>query len=144
MLRWGVAAVILIIAVAGIVWWLLGAGKGVIASPAPIFAPQGQLVPQFPKGLILDNNTVINGSYAVNYSSSTDQYTAIYDSSSTMATLYGDYQSYLPLNNWTVTGSLTTHPTFNAIAASQGSDQLQIVISTQSNGSQVTITYVTK
>jgi hypothetical protein len=61
-----------------------------------------------------------------------------------VSSLYKDYQTYLSQNGWTVTGSLTTHPTFDALAATQGNNQLQVVISTQGKGSQVTITYVVK
>ena len=137
-----VGVAVVVIAVIVLVMWKLK--QPASSGPVPVFAPQGQLVPQFPKDLILDSSAAISGSYSVNYSSSTNQYTATYDSSSTVATIYSDYQSYLPKNNWTVTGSLTTHPTFNAIAAAQGNNRLQIVISTQTKGSEVTITYVVK
>jgi hypothetical protein len=135
----GVVVVVIILVVWGI--WKLQP-KPQVTGPVPAFAPQGQLVPNFPKGLILDNGAIINGSYSINYSSSTNQYTAEYDSSSTVTALYNNYQSYLPQNGWTITGSLATHPTFDAIAATQNNNQLQVVISTKNKGSQVTITYV--
>jgi hypothetical protein len=141
---WSAVAVAIICCSAGVIWNITKGSKKVVVAPTPVFAPQGQLVPQFPTNLILDSNAAISGSYAINYSSITNQYTAEYDSSSTMPTLYNDYQSYLPKNGWNVTGSLTTHPTFDAIAASQGHNQLQVVISPYNKESQVTITYATE
>jgi ABC-type multidrug transport system permease subunit len=112
--------------------------------PTPVIAPQGQLVPQFPKSLILDSAAAISGSYSIGYSSSINQYTAEYDSSSTVTSLYNQYKTYLLQNGWTITGTLTSHPTFDVIGASQGANQLQVVISTQGKGSEVTVTYVVK
>lgn len=139
-----VGVVVVAVAVAWWIVWKLNSTQPapLQSAPAPVFAQQGQLVPNFPKNLILDNAAVISGSYSINYSSSTNQYTAEYNSSSSMASLYAQYKQYLPANGWTITGTLTTHPTFNVIAASQGNDQLQIVVNTKSKGSQVTITYV--
>ena len=144
-----VGVVVVVIAIAGWMVWHFEqkTAPPVASGPVPVFAPKGQLIPNFPKDLIIDSSAAISGSYSLNYSSSTNQYTAEYTSSSTVTSLYKSYQSYLPKNGWTVTGSLTTHPTFNAIAAVQGNNQLQIVISTQggqNKGSQVTITYVVK
>ena len=138
---WVGVAILVIVVIAWVIW---RPQEKVASGPSPVFAPQGQLVPQFPKDLILDTNAAISGSYAINYSSSTNQYTAEYDSSSTVTSLYKDYQSYLSTNNWVVIGSLTTHPTFDAIAATQGNNQLQVVISAENKGSQVTITYMVK
>ena len=139
-----VGVVVVAAAVAGWAVWASSPKQPVASQsgPAPVFAPQGQLVPEFPKGLILDSTAAISGSYSINYASSTNQYTAEYNSSSSMASLYAQYKQYLPANGWTITGTLTTHPTFNVIAASQGNNQLQVVVNTQSKGSQVTITYV--
>jgi hypothetical protein len=137
-----VGAAIIVVALAVWAIWKFTSHAPVATGPVPVFAPQGQLVPNFPKDLILDSNAAISGSYSVSYSTSTNQYTAEYDSSSTVTALYKQYSSYLPQNGWTVTGALTTHPTFDVIAATEGSDQLQVVISTQSGGSQVTISYV--
>ena len=136
---WVGVAILVIVVIAWVIWRPQEKGA---SGPSPVFAPQGQLVPQFPKDLILDTNAAISGSYAINYSSSTNQYTAEYDSSSTVTSLFGAYQSYLPANGWTLTGSLTTHPTFDVLSATQDNNQLQVVISTEAKGSQATITYV--
>jgi hypothetical protein len=141
---WVGVAIVVIAIIAGVVMWIQKPKTKTATGPVPVFAPQGQLVSNFPKDLIIDANATISGSYSINYSTSTNQYTAEYDSSSTVSSLYKDYQTYLSQNGWTVTGSLTTHPTFDALAATQGNNQLQVVISTQGKGSQVTITYVVK
>jgi hypothetical protein len=58
-----------------------------------------------------------------------------------MKSLFGDYQTYLPQNGWTVIGSDATHSMFSEISANQGTNQLQVVISQVGKGSQVTISY---
>lgn len=138
----GVAVVVIVI----IVWavWNVGMHQQASSGPVPVYAPQGQLVAQFPKGLIVDSAATISGSYSIAYATSTNQYTAEYDSSSTMAALYKQYQTYLPANGWTITGTLTTHPTYEAIAAAQNGAQLQVVIESENEGSQVTVTYLVK
>jgi hypothetical protein len=135
-----VGVLVVVLAVVLVFAWK-PASKQAPSGPVPVYAPQGQLVPQFPASLILDSNAAISGSYSINYSSSTNQYTAEYDSSSTMADLFAKYQAYLPQNNWTVIGTITTHPTFEEISATQGVDQLQIVIGVEGKGSQVIISY---
>jgi hypothetical protein len=114
------------------------------SNPVPVYAPQGQLIPEFPKNLILDNNAVISGSYSIGYASTTNQYTAQYDSSSTVSALFKEYQSFLPQNGWTINGTLTSSPYYDLIAASQSNSQLQVLINTQTAGSQVVITYLVK
>ena len=47
----------------------------------------------------------ISGSYSINYSSSTNQYTAQYDSSNTLVSLYNSYKTYFGTNGWMVTNS---------------------------------------
>lgn len=142
---WAWVGVVVVVAlVAAWIVWRPASKQAGPSAPVPIYAPQGQLVPQFPKALILDSTAAISGSYSIGYSSSTNQYTAEYDSSSTVTSLFAQYKTYLPANGWTITGTLTSHPTFDVIAASQGNDQLQVVISTAGKGSQATITYVAK
>ncbi len=140
----GVAVVVVAVAAAFI--WRPTTQKPPVGEtgPKPVYAPQGQLVPEFPKDLILDNNVVIGGSYSIGYSTTTNQYTAQFNSSSTVTALFNQYKTYLAANNWTIAGSLTTRPTFDAISASQGDNQLQVMIVKQTKGSQVTITYVVK
>jgi hypothetical protein len=136
------AIVIIIIIVASVLIWKFAPKNPAVG--VPVYAEKGQLTPQFPKDLILDKDAAINGSYAINYSPTINQYTAEYDSSSTVKALYAEYQSYLPKNGWTIVGSLTTRPTFDALSATKGNNQLQVVISTKDKGSHVTITVVVK
>lgn len=140
---WVGVVIVVVIVVVWVVWRAKPAGH-VSSNPAPVYAAQGQLVPQFPKNLILDTSAAITGSYSIGYASSTNQYTAEYNSSSTVTSLYNQYQSFLPQNGWTVNGVLTTSPSYDLISASQANSQLQVLISSQSGGSQVTITYLVK
>jgi hypothetical protein len=137
-----VGVVVVVIVVLAWILWRLTPQQQIQSVPVTTFAPRGQLVPQFPSSLVLDPSAVVSGSYAINYSSSTNQYTAQYGSSDTVTALYKNYTSYLISNGWTISGSLTTIPTLDVISAAQGSNQLQVMIATKSKGSQVTITYV--
>lgn len=136
---WVGGAIVVIAVVAGAVWHFYA--KQAVTGPVAVHAPAGQLISGFPVALILDGAQVSN-SYSINYSTSTNQYTAEYYSSSTVTTLYKDYQSYLPKNNWIETNVATATSMFGAIAASQGDNRLQVVISAQHGESQVTITYI--
>ncbi len=78
--------------------------------PAPVYAPQGQMIAGFPTGLILDHNVKATNSYAINYSSSTNLYVVQWDSSSSVAALYNAYLAYLPANGWTITNRFTDRP----------------------------------
>jgi hypothetical protein len=113
-------------------------------APAPVYAPQGQLTPQFPKQLILDTSAAVNGSYSIGYSSSTNQYTAEFNSSSSMATEYASYKQYFSSNGWTLTNDITKYPTSRGLYASNASADAAIGIVSVGSGSQVTISYVTK
>lgn len=144
-----VGVVVVVIAVGAWVFLRTNPGAGnpapqAAANPLPVYAPQGQLVPQFPKNLILDSNAVISGSYSIGYASTTNQYTAQYNSSSTVTSLYNEYQSFLSQNGWTINGVITTSPSYDLISASQPNSQLQVLINEQSEGSQVVITYLLK
>ena len=54
----GVAVVVIVIALA--LMWRPSVPKP--TSPVPVFAPQGQLTPNFPKELILDPQAQVNSS----------------------------------------------------------------------------------
>lgn len=136
---------VVVIVVAIIVWAVFGF-KGFETPPVPqaAFAPQGRLVPQFPTNLILDSNASVSGSYSINYSSSTNQYTAEYNSSSSMASLYSQYKQYLPANGWTITNNITANSNSRGLYAINASSDVAVGIVSQAGGSAVTITYLVK
>jgi hypothetical protein len=110
-----------------------------------VHAPTGQLITGFPKELILDDASQMNNSYSINYSSSTNQYTAEWVSSSSLASLYAKYQAYAPANGWTVMNHANL-PTLKGVYATNASTSvaMNVIITPQGKGSKVTITYVTK
>ena len=112
--------------------------------PAPVYAPQGQLTPEFPKQLILDSAAAVNQSYSIGYSSSTNQYTAQFNTSSSVATLYASYKKYLPANGWTITNDIAKYAQSRGIYASNASSDVMVAILAQGSGSQVTVTYIIK
>jgi len=141
---WVGVAVVVVAIVAWAVWQFTPKKQQQPASPVVTFAPQGQLIPQFPKELILDGAAAVSGSYSINYSTSTNQYTAEYDSSSSLVTLYNDYQEYFGDNGWTITNSSGVESTseIGAIFAATSSATVNTTIITKGNGSDVTISYV--
>jgi len=140
-----VGGVIVVIAIAGGVAWHFygGTHAPVPTGPVAVHAPTGQLIPGFPPSLILDPAAQVNNSYSINYSTSTNQYTAEWVSSSTPAALYAKYQSYTAANGWTVTNQ-ANYPTLKGIYATSasGTAAMNVIITSQGKGSQVTISYV--
>ena len=138
---WVGVAVVVIVVVLAVVWKFTPKHA---SGPVPVFAPQGQLTPNFPKGLILDNNAVIAGSYSINYSSSTNQYTAEYNSSDTVPALYKDYQTYFAANGWMVTNSssIKSASKIGVVIAATSSANVNVTLIAKGIGSQATISYV--
>jgi len=137
-----VGIVVVVMIVVAFFIWRPGAKPQVASGPVPVYAPQGQLVPQFPPSLILGTSTIVNGSYAINYTSSTNQYTVEFNSSSSMASLYTSYKQYLSANGWTITNDITKYPTSRGLYASNTSSSVTVGIAQNNKGSQVTISYV--
>jgi hypothetical protein len=137
---WVGVAVVVIVVVVVIVWKPSAKPMG----PVPVFAPQGQLVPNFPKQLILDPQAQINSSYSINYDPTTNQYTAEWTSSSSLASLYGDYQKYFGDNNWTITNQsgITGASKLAVLYAATSSASVNVTLVSQGKGSQGTISYV--
>jgi hypothetical protein len=115
-------------------------------SSTVVYAPQGQLTPQFPKDLLIGavTSTLVNSSYAINYSSSTNQYTVVFSASSSMAVLYADYTHFFITNYWQITNKITKYPTSRGLYAQNASSDVAVAIIEKGKGSEVTITYVTK
>jgi hypothetical protein len=139
---WVGVAVVVIVVVFAFVWKLKP--KPVASGPVPVFAPQGQLTPNFPKDLILDNNAAISGSYSINYSSSTNQYTAEYDSSNTLVSLYNSYKTYFGANGWMVTNSssIKSASKIGILIAATSSANVNVTLIAKGKGSEATISYV--
>ncbi len=143
MLVWvGVIAVVLGILIV-ITWKPQRQQQPAPTGPAPVFAPQGQLTPNFPTALILDPQAEINSSYSINYDASTNQYTAEWNSSSSMASLYNNYKTYFGANGWTITNNITKYSSSRGLYASNASSDVAVGIVSLGNDSQVTISYIT-
>jgi hypothetical protein len=114
-----------------------------VKSSAPVYAPQGELVAQFPKDLILDPAAAMSQSYFLGYSSRANQYTAQFDSSSSMTTLYEEYLKFLPEHGWTITNNVTAFRNSRGIAAISASSSVQVSIVAHHDGSAAAVAYVT-
>ena len=139
---WVGIVVVVIIVVVAIVW--RPSSKQPATGPTAVYAPQGQLTPNFPKELVLDPQAQIASSYSVNYDSTTNQYTAQWVSSTTLATMYGDYKTYFSSNGWAITNSsgATSTSKLGAIYASTSAANVSVTMLAQGKATQVTVTYV--
>jgi hypothetical protein len=105
----------------------------------PIFyAPSGQLVSEFPKELILDQNAVISQSYIITENKIT-QYTTIFTSGLTPAQVLDQYKAYSQKNNWQQTNE-TDSPELKGLSEQKGTEYLSIVIVPKNQGSEATVT----
>jgi len=139
-----VGIVIVVVIVVLLFVWKPTKAPTVVPPGTPVHAPQGQVVAGFPQNLILDNAAQVGNSYSVNYSSSTNQYTAAWNSSSSLTVETAAYQKYLQANGWKVTPNPVRQATIRALSASNSAAILLVNIVAQGTGSQVTVTYVTK
>jgi hypothetical protein len=110
--------------------------------PQPTYAPQGQVVAGFPQELVLDPNAKVGSSYSINYSASTNQYTAEWASSMSMASLFGKYKTYLSSNGWTITGQSGKATLDSVYATDASGDVANVVISPRATGNEVVVSYV--
>jgi hypothetical protein len=136
-----VGIIVVIIAVILFIFWKPGSWSPAnVPQGTPAYAPQGQLASGFPQNLILDTGAALQSSYSINYSTSTNQYTAQWDSSSTPQSLLSKYDAYLPANGWTITNQ-QAGPTLKSIYATDASASLNFVASVQNGVTQVVLTY---
>lgn len=143
---WICGVIVVIALVAGAAWYIYGVMGKPTTGPLAVHAPVGQLIPGFPPELILDSAAQPDNSYSINYSSSTNQYTAEWNSSSSLASLYAEYQNYAKANGWTVTNQ-ADGPTFKGIYATNASSSaaVNVVITSRTDGSsEVTVSYIMK
>jgi hypothetical protein len=141
---WIGGVVIVVALIVGVVWYFYAnTPKKVVIGPVAVHAPVGQLIAGFPKELILDNAAAVSNSYSINYSTSTNQYTVEWSSSSTIAALYAKYQAYAQANGWTITNHADTAP-FKGISATNASSTatMSVILIPQGKGSKVTISYI--
>lgn len=139
----GIAVVVLIVIV--LAWMSTSAPKpAAVSGPTPVYAPQGQLTPNFPKELILDPQAQIGSSYSVNYDATTNQYTARWISSSSILTLYNEYKTYFGNDGWMLTNSsgATNASKIGAMYAATTSAKVNVTILAKSGGAEVTVNYV--
>lgn len=145
---WIGGVIVVVVVIAGVAWHVShngGANSPSSTGPVAVHAPAGQLIAGFPPSLILDQAAQVNNSYSINYSSSTNQYTAEWISSSSLASLYAAYENYAQANNWAIVNQ-ADYPTLKGLYATNASSSAAInVIITpapQGSGSQVSISYV--
>jgi hypothetical protein len=137
-----VIVVMLVVVIGALAWWEIASQRH---GALPVFAPAGQLIAGFPKELVLDPAAQISKSYAINYSSSTNQYTANWISSSSIDDLYREYLSYFASHGWAVINSSTNTTAFRGIYAVTATEDTNIVInSSGKDGLAVTLSYVKK
>ncbi len=140
---WVGGVIVVVACIAYVVWYFSAAGNGGTIGSVTT-APPGQLVAGFPRDLILDNAAQVGNSYSIDYSSSTNQYTAEWVSSSSISSLYSAYAQYFAANGWSVVNSSTQTPTFYNLYAVTSTADANVVMGTGADGLDVTISYVKK
>jgi hypothetical protein len=136
----GVVIVLLLILV------LLGAFSGKNNQPVtqgvPTYAPQGQLVTGFPQELVLDPTAQLGGSYGINYSTSTNQYTAMWTSSKSLDDLYSAYKTYFQNNGWTISNEMTAYAGTKGLHAAKGTASAGLSVVDNGASRKISVTYV--
>ena len=142
--------VVIVVIAATVVWFLVhrhgeqvnqSGNQTTAQTGVAVFAPKGTVTSGFPMQLILDKAAAVTNSYSINYSASGNQYTAQWNSSSSMTSLYNTYKQYLPANSWTITNDLTKYAGLRGLYATNASSAVNIVITAQGKGAQVVVTY---
>lgn len=136
---WVGVAVVVIGVVAAFVWPRHNQGN-----PAAVYAPKGQLVPQFPKSLVLHALGGVTNSYSIGYNASTSQYTGEFDSSNTVDFIYNQYLNYFLSNHWTVENIINNNSSSRGLYVTTSTADASVAISAEPKGSHVTIGYLTK
>jgi hypothetical protein len=139
-----VGIVVIIIVVVFAFVWKPAPSQPASSGRAPVYAPQGQLTPNFPKELILDPQAQVNSSYSINYDASTNQYTAEWVSSSSLATLYNNYKTYFGNNGWAIANAsgATSASKIGAMYATTSTAKVNVTFLAQGKGTGVSISYV--
>jgi hypothetical protein len=137
---WAAVVVIILVVVAVVVWKYYGVTPPAVGVPA--YAPTGQLTSGFPTELIWGNDPTFSQSYSINYSSSTNQYTAVFDSADPMELLYADYTDYFAGNGWTIANATTpSSPTLRGLYAVKANAVAGVVLSDQGAKRHVVVSY---
>lgn len=105
------------------------------------FAPQGQVVAGFPQSLLLDSGAQVTQSYSIPVDSNTAQYTAEWNSSNSMASLFAQYENYLKANGWTVSNA-DQSAVADTLYATKGSTVVNASFIAQGQGSQAIVSYL--
>lgn len=107
------------------------------------YAAAGQLVKGFPQQLVLDTKASVGQSYSIKYTTqNVNQYTAQWNSSSSLSSEANQYETYFTTNGWKVSVNKTTAPSVRAVSAATSSGYALVNISEEGTGSEVTVTYV--
>jgi hypothetical protein len=137
-----VVAIAVVIVVLALIWWFTW---GEYRSPRAAFAPSGQLISGFPKELILDQTALIDKSYTIGYAYNLNQYTATWNSSSSMDGLYNQYLNYFTSHGWTITNSSNNITAFRGVYAVTSTADTNVVMDDSGQGGlKVTVSYVKK
>jgi hypothetical protein len=138
-LMWVVWTVVILVIIFCVLWfsWLKPH-----ASVTPVFAPPGQVTAGFPKQYLIDSGASITQSYAINYSSSTNQYTVQWNSSSSALALAAGYDIYFQNAGWNIINESTSSQNFQSIYAVNASGSLNFVANQQGMDTAVVLTYL--
>lgn len=135
---------IIVAALALLAAWYFGHRGLSGGGPMPSYAPSGQPASQFPQSLIFDPTISLTQSYAIHYSTSTNQYTASWNSSSSPDDVIAAYKNYFRTQGWHVSPNPVTQASIRGLSASTSSAYVLVTAITKDTGSAVTVSYVQK
>lgn len=141
---WVGVAVVVIAVILFFVWKPTPSKAPSTTQAMPQYAPQGQVVSGFPQKLILGTSPTVNSSYSIGYASSTNQYTAQWTSSSSVASMFSQYKTYLAANGWTISNQASVKSAATIYATDASSDVLNLAVTAQGSGSQMILSYVAR
>jgi hypothetical protein len=102
----------------------------------------GQVVAGFPQGLLIDSTAKVSASYAINYSSSTNQYTAEWDSSAPPISVASMYSGYFSSHGWKIVNEERSSLDLQGIYAVSSTNAVNMTAAAEGSGSHVTVSYL--
>ena len=126
----GLAGLAIIILVVGLTYknWGNGTGPGEEAKFEKTEAPQGQLVGNFPKELMIESNPLVKNSYSLKYDGSTEQPSVNYYSRFTVEENFRLFRDRLKTLGYTITKDSKVAEGIYSIYGTRGNENVNITI----------------
>jgi hypothetical protein len=149
---WAAGIIVVVLTIAFIVFWHQKHESAPSTKPSqtqqtvnhiqPTYTSSGQLVPAFPKELVLGTQPTITQSYDVPYSSQ-NQSATTYQAQDTPDKVFQAYLTYFQSNNYEIISKQQTTERDTVYASNKDVD-ISIIITSKQGKSSVTVNYLNK